>query len=636
MTPPPGTSGPAGASRAADPDLRSPTGETSAETLPPPRDPAADIGAHDTPKAAPTRRVPRIPLPDALALALPTLVFAVMGWHQRWITDDGLIFTRAVREILAGNGPVYSVGERVETSTSTLWQWLLALLGWITPFDLAPTAVYTGLFLAVAGLWLALDGTRRLFRGMRVTRLLLPAGALVFVAVPSVWDFATAGMETGLILSWIGLSWWLLVGTWLRPVGTHTTRRTLSLSFVFGLGPLVRPDLGLTMLVLLVAQFLLIKARWPRALLMLACAGALPAAYEIFRMGYYGLIFPMPALTKEASGSLWGRGWDYLTDYMRPYYLWIPLILILVAVAAALHRRRPADGRTWILIGTPLVAALGQSVYVLKVGGDFMHGRMWLPVLMLVLIPLLLAPVDRFVTPVVAMIAVWAVVCGATLRSGVITTPAPGGHGSQVWNERDTYAIWTRTDNPTTEDAHVRTLPSVEKAFRDAKAEGRRVLLVDPNYGVFPPNTPPLPLRTDLPYDSGVIIGRLGVGGSVTADDGIVADTWGLANTIGAHIEETQDVAAGHKKLLPPAWNIALYVDPAGYALVPPGVTSIEAITAARHTLECGDVKELLDSVGEPMSPSRFWKNLTGSADRTKLRIPADPIEAEKKFCGPS
>ncbi|MYW00490.1 hypothetical protein GT354_19835, partial [Streptomyces sp. SID3343] len=395
MTPPPGTSGPAGAARATGTDPESPSDETPSppdqDTTAPPTDGASDdsspgdrvtgaglflggflvrSGRTKTPAADRTR----IAWPDLITLGLPTLIFAIMGWHQRWITDDGLIFTRAVRQILAGHGPVYSVGERVETSTSTLWQWLLSLLGAITPFDYAPTAVYTGLILAIAGLWLSLDGTRRMFRGMAVTRLLLPAGALVFVAIPSVWDFATAGMETGLIMFWIGLSWWLLVGTWLRPVGEHSMRRTLALSLWFGLGPLVRPDLGLTMVVLLVAQFVLIKARWPQALAMLVCAGFLPAAYEIFRMGYYGLIFPMPALTKEASGSLWGRGWDYLTDYVKPYYLWIPLILMLVVVGLALARRRPADRRTWVLVATPLAAALVQTVYVLKVGGDFMHG----------------------------------------------------------------------------------------------------------------------------------------------------------------------------------------------------------------------------------------------------------------------
>jgi arabinofuranosyltransferase len=578
-------------------------------------------------------RLARLRRPDVLAIALPTLVFAIMGWRQRWITDDGLIFTRTARQILAGNGPVYNRGERVETATSTLWQWLLAALGPISPLDLARTAVYFGLLLSVAGLALALDGTRRLFRGLAVNRPLVPVGALVFVAVPSVWDFATAGMETGLILAWIGGSWSLLVRTWLRPVGADRLGRTLCTAVFFGLGPLVRPDLGATAVVLLIAQLLLIRARLPKALLTLGCAAFLPLGYQIFRMGYYGLVVPMPALTKEASNSVWGRGWDYLIDYLEPYRLWVPMALVLVVVALMLDRRRPADGRTRILIGTPVVAAFGQSLYVLKVGGDFMHGRMWLPVLLLVLLPLLLAPAERLLLPAVALIAVWALVCGVFLRTGIVTTPSTQPGQNQVWNERDVYANWTGTKNPTTAGAHVATLPTIEQGFGDAHDFGRRVLFVDPSYPAFPRDLPPLPLRADLLDSGGLIIGRLGVGGAVTPLDGVVVDVLGLANTVGAHIEQTANAAAGHEKVLPAAWNIALYVDPSGYPLVPTTTASGEQIRAARAALGCGDLKELLESVGAPMSASRFWDNLTGALDRTSLRIPADPIAAERKFC---
>jgi arabinofuranosyltransferase len=270
---------------------------------------------------------------------------------------------------------------------------------------------------------------------------------------------------------------------------------------------------------------------------------------------------------------------------------------------------------------------------VLKVGGDFMHGRMWLPVLLLVLLPLLLAPWERLLMPAVALIAVWALVCGVFLRTGIVTTPSAQPGQNQVWNERDVYADWTGTKNPTTAGAHVATLPTVERGFRDAHDAGRRVLFVDPSYPAFPRDLPPLPLRADLLDSGGLIIGRLGVGGAVTPLDGIVVDVLGLANTVGAHIEQTANAAAGHEKVLPAAWNIALYVDPAGYPLVPTTTASQEQIRAARAALGCGDLKELLDSVSAPMSASRFWDNLTGALDRTSLRIPSDPIAAERKFC---
>ncbi|WP_406280349.1 hypothetical protein [Embleya sp. NBC_00896] len=571
----------------------------------------------------------RIRVLDHFAIALPVLVLAVMGWHRRWITDDGLIYIRAAREILAGNGPVYSPGERVETSTGTLWQWLLALLDLLTPGDPARTAVYAGLVLSIAGTWLALAGTRRFLRA-ETGRFLVPAGALVFVALPPVWDFATSGLETGLMVGWIGLSWRLLV-----TCGEHsvTTAHRLGIAAMFGLGPLIRPELAATSIVFLVAMVMASRLRRRAALAVFLCAGALPGAYQVFRMGYYGLPYPMPAVTKSANRQLWGRGFDYLVDFAAPYRLWIPTLLVVLIVAALLIRRGPRNRRTWLLGSAPAVAAAVQCGYVLRVGGDFMHGRMWLPVLMLGLLPILLVPVDRRVLALVVLVPVWATWCGFSLRSGLITTPGPRAGVYQTWNERMVYVNWTRTPNPTTSHAHSETLPGLRAELLRIDADGRHVLVLDGNYLADAAALPPLPLRADLPAAQGLIMGRLGVGGVVTPLGGVVVDVWGLANTVGAHIEPTGHIAAGHEKLLPLAWNIALYVDPAAWARIPAHVVPIEDIRAARAALDCGDLRELLRSTTEPMSPGRFLRNLTGSFDRAALTIPPDPKAAERKFC---
>ncbi|NUU22032.1 MAG: hypothetical protein HOV68_11050 [Streptomycetaceae bacterium] len=579
---------------------------------------------------------------DLVAMAVPTLILAVMGWQKRWMTDDGLIFTRAVRQILEGNGPVYNIGERAETSTSTLWQWVLVFADPLSPFSTAETAVYLGLALSVVGFWIALNATRRVYRELSTRAYLLPAGALVFVAVPVMWDFLTAGMETGLIIFWIGTSWSLLVSVWQRPSGEVRLRRILWTAFFFGLGPLVRPDLGLAMVLLLVSLALLVRARWTRCIAILVAAGALPAAYEIVRMGYYGLIFPMPALTKEAGESLYGRGWDYLTDFNRPYRLWIPLLLLVVVAALVVRENKLAtrlNRRTTILLATPVVTAFAQTLYIIKVGGDFMHGRMWLPVLLMLLLPLLLTPFTKLSTPLVAAIAAWSVACGGWMRSGDITTNSPHWRPDhqvyQVWNERGFYTNETKTDNPVSMQPHINTIKGTYQLLVHANADGRHVLYLDPNYarafGL--PVDFAMPLKPELDYPVGLVIGRLGVGGAAVPLDGIVVDLWGLSSAVGAHIEQTNFDAAGHQKLLPPAWNIALYVDPKAYARIPANFATQQEINAARHTLECGDVKELVESVTEPMSFDRFWKNLTGAFDRTKLRIPSDPIKAEQKFC---
>ncbi len=61
-----------------------------------------------------------------------------------------------------------------------------------------------GLLLSVAGLLLAELGACVLLRHRRVRGPFLPAGALVVSALPPFWTYATAGLETGLSLPWIG------------------------------------------------------------------------------------------------------------------------------------------------------------------------------------------------------------------------------------------------------------------------------------------------------------------------------------------------------------------------------------------------------------------------------------------------
>mgnify|MGYP003456791854 CR=1 FL=1 len=58
-----------------------------------------------------------------------SVLWAWGAWQRRWIADDGLIVLRTVRNLLAGNGPVFNAGERVESNTSTLWTYLVYLGG---------------------------------------------------------------------------------------------------------------------------------------------------------------------------------------------------------------------------------------------------------------------------------------------------------------------------------------------------------------------------------------------------------------------------------------------------------------------------------------------------------------------------
>ncbi len=149
-----------------------------------------------------------------VSVVVVAALFGWGAWERRWIADDGLIVLRTVRNLLAGNGPVFNAGERVEANTSTLWTYLIYLGGWIGgPVRLEYVALVHGAG-AQRGRDRAGDARHgRLYApGLQGRRaLLLPAGVLVYIAVPPARDFATSGLENGLVLAYLGLLWWMMV-----------------------------------------------------------------------------------------------------------------------------------------------------------------------------------------------------------------------------------------------------------------------------------------------------------------------------------------------------------------------------------------------------------------------------------------
>ena len=534
--------------------------------------------------------------------------YAVLAWQRRWICDDGLIAVRTVRELLAGNGPVFNSFERAEANTSTLWTYLLALVGFVTQLNVTRIAVFGGLALAIAGIAVGLDAARRWQRDQGAGGLLIPCGVLVVLGTSAAWDFATSGLETGLEVAWLALAWWLLVT--LRPESRHQWLRAVLL----GLGPLVRPDFALVSAVFLLAAWWLLRPSLRRSAMLLGCAIALPVAYEIFRAGYYGTLVPLPALAKSASRAYWDRGLAYARNFARPYWLWIPLAALLAGAIAVRPR-----GRDLVLVAAPVSSALLLALFVTRVGGDFMHARMLLPSLFLVLLPAFLVPASRRALVLAGVIAAWALVMWVQASSHA-------SHGSgYVEDERYGYMRYTHREHPDDDAAYLDASPTTA-VVADAIRDHRRVLISEG--GVV------IPLDATAPASIGVIAGRLGTGGLLAPLDGIAVDTLGLANPIGARIPVNfPDEAVGHQKGLPWVW---IYADLGDAAQIHDDTIAPSQLEAARHALHCGDLAELMASVREPMSARRFWKNLTGSLRRTRLQIPLDPVDAEVEFCGSS
>ncbi len=155
---------------------------------------------------------------------------------------------------------------------------------------------------------------------------------------------------------------------------------------------------------------MLVAARgWRRRVLIVVAGGLVPVGYEIFRMGYYGLLYPGTALAKDASGSQM-----------------VPRLCLsgqLQPAVSALGARDPAGrpcgrgaGHPWPAVVEPprtppgygwvarrvqspsavvifmVVSGLLQAIYWIRQGGDFMHGRVLLTPLFCLVAPVAVIP----------------------------------------------------------------------------------------------------------------------------------------------------------------------------------------------------------------------------------------------------
>jgi arabinofuranosyltransferase len=607
-----------------------------------------------------------------VSVAVVAVLFTWGAWQRRWIADDGLIVLRTVRNLLAGNGPVFNQGERVEANTSTAWTYLMYAGSWVGgPMRMEYVALALALVLSVLGVALLMLGAGRLYapslRGRRA--IMLPAGGLVYIALPPARDFATSGLESGLALAYLGLLWWMMV-CWAQPVRGRPDSRLFigALAFVAGFSVLVRPDFALMGGLALI--MMLIAARgWRRRVLIVVAGGFLPVAYEIFRMGYYGLLVPGTALAKDAAGDKWSQGMIYLSNFNAPYAVWVPLVLLVpLGVLLMAARRRPSFlrpapspgyGRLARAVQSPpavvafvLVSGLLQGLYWIRQGGDFMHARV------------LLAPVFCLLAPV----AVIPVVIPDGKDYSRETGNWVAGAAGALWLGIAGWSLWAANSPGMGDDAtHVTYSGIVDERRFYAQATGRAHPLTAADYLDYPrmaavltalDNTPDGALllpsgnytQWDLvpmmrpPPGSGasdnapqkpqhaVFFTNLGMLGMNVGLDVRVIDQIGLANPLAQHTERLKHGRIGHDKNLFPDWVIA----DGPWAKLPPGIPGyldVNWVAQAVAALQCPETKAMLSSVRAPMTLHRFVSNVVHSFEFTKYRIDRVPLY-ELARCG--
>jgi arabinofuranosyltransferase len=537
---------------------------------------------------------------------LPALIIAVGGWQHRWMDEDAFINLRIVDQIFAGHGPVFNAGERVEASTSTLWIVALvvgrALFGVFTSMEWI--ALLASLGAAVAAFAVAGKATRLLHRDEN--GIVVPVGLILVAVVKVVWDFSTSGLEMGLVWLWIAAAWFVLV--YAARSAEINGRKRLGFGVVLGLAPLVRPDLGLMMLCVLVAWFMLVRPR--RIVFDVVAIFALPLAYQIFRMGYYAMLVPTTALAKDAGGLHFGQGWEYARNFIGPYRLW--LTAILIAVTVVYRSLADRDRRLAIATAAMLAAALVHAFYITAIGGDYMHGRLLLPAFFALALPASISvPTFAVTRRTLAVIGINAFAVAWAIVSVVAFRPPPNPKSFILSPITDFRAASHGMLHPT-------DIQFGLNGYEAAAAYDRGVR------GYFKvADKHPLP-ALDL-HAFVLTLGSIGVPAYDAGRRIWVIDIGGLAEPLAARTAPVPGRAAGHRKQIDEAWYNARFGAIAA--------TNSPKDDAARRALACGPIPGLLDAVDAKMTPARFFSNIWRSVDNTTLRIPTDPVAAEQKWC---
>lgn len=288
------------------------------------------------------------------------LAFAVLAAMVRlaWLGDDAYITLRTVENVLAGHGPVWNPGERVQTFTHPLWFGLLLAARWLTGGHYMGTVVLSIACSAIGVVLLALLARRPLAIAAVLAGLLSSRAFL---------DYTTSGLETPLAIA-------LLAGLALVDDRAAPGRpRLFAIGLLAALLGATRLDLLLLAGPVLLAHLRLRGVPAQAGRLLLALAPLL--LWSLFATFYYGSPFPITAWAKAfgpglPASELGAQGLCYVEYTLRRDPATLAVIAAGVLAGLCTGRLR---GRMLAL------GVLLSCAYVVRVGGDFMAGRFFVP-----------------------------------------------------------------------------------------------------------------------------------------------------------------------------------------------------------------------------------------------------------------
>jgi arabinofuranosyltransferase len=337
-------------------------------------------------------------------LALNLAVFVRILAYS-WVTDDAFITFRSVLNLMGGDGPVFNIGERVQSFTHPLWFGLMSL-GGALDLNLYFWAILCGLACSA----LTLVVLHRIYVESQAGPVGYVLCLILLLFSESFLSFSTSGLEGSLTDLLLVSMVWLMV----RDFGRW--RLQLAACLLYSAALLNRFD-NIFLFSTLLGYYLLGCLRRGSLSRWRLSVGLAPLlVWHAFSLVYYGFLFPNTKYAKIGARGLIENlrcGLAYLADSVEgDLHGWAVVAALVAVVAFSVLRGTPVFERPR-LVQLLMVAATLHIGYVVAIaGGDFMRGRFFVPVMLLAATSLVLLKL-RFKTA-------WAVL----LMAGFAVTAA--------------------------------------------------------------------------------------------------------------------------------------------------------------------------------------------------------------------
>lgn len=305
-------------------------------------------------------RLPAMTGPALVAVA--ALAGVAWGFELAWLGDDAFISFRYADNLVHGHGLVFNPGERVEGYTNFLWTLLMA--GFIR-LGADPGQASIVVSLASFGALVALAARIRRLAFPESDAGVLPIAVLLLAAQYTMASYATSGLETMFAAFLVALA-----------LERALARAALSAGAAGIAATLCHPDHGLLYAALGLA--LLLDPSRRRGLVRYAIPFfAVYVPYFVWRWSWYGDVFPNAYYAKSADLTYFGQGGLYVASFAIGSGLFAALPLLAYSGV----RLRENLLTRYLAIAVPVFL-----VYVAKIGGDFMYGRLFVALIAPVLV----------------------------------------------------------------------------------------------------------------------------------------------------------------------------------------------------------------------------------------------------------